>query len=216
MPTWEQYAAGWRDLHGGYDPRTGSPVVRYWLRLAYVLGSAAARAGATPTVVTGAGLALSVGVPLAARIPLLAALLVLLSAVADTVDGAVAVLTGRASRAGYVYDSLADRLSEACWLVALWRLGVPGWLLLGCGAVCWLHEYVRARAAAAGMSEVGVVTVAERPTRIILTVAALVVAAFLPGPAVTVLVGLLAGLAVVGLGQLLVTVRAKLGGADPR
>jgi CDP-diacylglycerol--glycerol-3-phosphate 3-phosphatidyltransferase len=210
MPTWEQYAAGWQDLHGGYDPRTGSPLVRYWLRLAYVLARAAARTGATPTVVTGVGLALSAGVPLAARFPLLAALLVLLSAVADTIDGAVAVLTGRVSRAGQVYDGLADRVSEACWLVALWSLGVPAWLLLGCGGCAWLHEYVRARAAAAGMSEVGLVTVAERPTRIILAVAALVVAAFLPGPAVTVLVGLLAGLAVVGLGQLLVTVRAKL------
>ncbi|MCW2638462.1 MAG: CDP-alcohol phosphatidyltransferase [Dactylosporangium sp.] len=214
MPTWEEYAAGWRDLHGGYDPRAGSPFVRGWLRLAYVLGRAAARAGATPTVVTGIGLILSVGVPVVARLPFLAAVLVLLSAVADTIDGAVAVLTGRASRSGQVYDGLADRVSEACWLVALWFLGPPGWLLLGCGGLSWLHEYVRARAAAAGMSEIGVVTVAERPTRIILVVASLVVAGFLPqGPraaAVTVLVGIWAVLAVVGFGQLIVAVHAKL------
>jgi CDP-diacylglycerol--glycerol-3-phosphate 3-phosphatidyltransferase len=208
MPTWEEYAAGWRDLHGGYDPRAGSPFVRGWLRLAYLVGRAATRAGATPSVVTAIGVVLSAGVPLVARLPLLAALLVLLSAVADSADGAVAVLTGRASRSGQVYDGLADRVSEACWLVALWLLGAPGWLLLGCGGLSWLHEYVRARAAAAGMSEVGVVTVAERPTRIILVVLALIAAGFPRG--VTVLVGIWAVLAAVGLGQLLVTVRAKL------
>lgn len=210
MLTWEQYAAGWRELHGGYDPRTGSVFVRGWLRLAYLLGRAVARTGATPGIVTGVGLALSVGVPVAARLPLLAALLVVLSAVADTLDGAVAVLTGRATRAGYVYDSLADRFSEACWLVALWRLGVPGWLLLGCGGVSWLHEYVRARAAAAGMDEIGVVTVGERPTRIILAVAALVAAGTVGGGGATVVAAGWVLLAAVGFGQLLVTVRAEL------
>jgi CDP-diacylglycerol--glycerol-3-phosphate 3-phosphatidyltransferase len=212
MLTWEQYAVGWRDLHGGYDPRTGSPFVRGWLRLAYLVGRTAARAGASPTLVTGVGLALSGCVPVLVwgvpGGPFLAAVLVLLSAVADTTDGAVAVLTGRVSRSGQVYDGLADRVSEACWLVALWFLGPPGWLLLGCGALSWLHEYVRARAAAAGLSEVGVVTVAERPTRVILVVAALVVARIPAG--VTVVVGIWAVFAAVGFGQLLVTVRAKL------
>ncbi|GII22036.1 CDP-alcohol phosphatidyltransferase family protein [Planosporangium mesophilum] len=210
MKTWDEYALAWRELHGGYDPRTGSVFVRGWLRFAYTVARIAVRGGATPAVVTGVGVALSLGVPVAARLPLLAAALVALSAVADSVDGAVAVLTGRASRAGYVYDSLADRVSEACWLVALWLLGAPGWLLLCCGGLSWLHEYVRARAAVAGMSEVGVVTVAERPTRVIFAVAGLVVAAFAPPGAVTVVVGVWTVLAAVGLGQLLVAVRARL------
>ena len=51
--------------------------------------------------------------------PVVGALLVLLSAVAETIDCAVAVITGRASRIGQVYDALADRISEACWLVGL-------------------------------------------------------------------------------------------------
>jgi CDP-diacylglycerol--glycerol-3-phosphate 3-phosphatidyltransferase len=208
--TWDEYATGWRELHGGYDPRTGSAFARGWLRFAYAVARVAVRAGATPAVVTGVGVALSLCVPAVARLPLLAAVLVALSAVADSVDGAVAVLTGRASRAGHVYDSLADRVSEACWLVALWLLAAPGWLLLCCGGLSWLHEYVRARAAAAGMSEIGVVTVAERPTRVILAVASLVVAGFLPAPAVTAVVAVWTVLAAVGLGQLLVAVRARL------
>ncbi|HEV7898988.1 MAG TPA: CDP-alcohol phosphatidyltransferase family protein [Planosporangium sp.] len=208
--TWDEYATGWRELHGGYDPRAGSPFVRGWLRLAYLVGRVAVGLRATPAVVTGIGLVLSLGVPVSARFPFLAAVLVLLSAVADSIDGAVAVLTGRAARSGQVYDGLADRISEASWLVALWLLGPPGWLLLGCGGLSWLHEYVRARAAAAGMSEIGVVTVAERPTRVIFAVASLVVAGFHWKAGVTVTVGIWTLLAAVGFGQLLATVRAKL------
>jgi len=180
MKTWDEYALGWRDLHGGYDPRAASPFVRGWLRLAYLVGRVVARLGATPTAVTVVGLALSLVVPVVVGWwpagPLLAAALVLLSAVADTVDGAVAVIAGRASRLGHVYGSLADRVGEACWLVALWILGAPGWLVVVGGGLSWLHEYLRARAAAAGLDGVAVVTVAERPTRIIVAVVGLLAA----------------------------------------
>ncbi len=227
MKSWDEYASGWRELHGGYDPRTGSPFVRGWLRIGYALGLAAARLGATPNAVTGAGLALSAGVPALAPVsPLLAAVLVLLSAVADAIDGAVAVVAGRESRRGQVYDALADRIGEACWLVALWLLGTPGWLVPICGGLSWLHEYLRARAAVAGLAEIGVVTVAERPTRVIVVVAGLAVAGVLQagpradavgvlpaGPragAVTVAAGVWAMLAAVGFVQLFKTVRTRL------
>jgi CDP-diacylglycerol--glycerol-3-phosphate 3-phosphatidyltransferase len=204
--------------------------VRGWLRLAYLAGREVARLGATPTAVTGVGLALSLLVPVAAGWrpagPLLAAVLVLLSAVADTVDGAVAVIADRASRLGHVYDSLADRISEACWLVALWILGAPAWLLLVGGGLSWLHEYLRARAAAAGLAGVAVVTVAERPTRIIVavagllaggvaTVAAVAGAGAVAGSALVALVSTVAAaawaaLAAVGFVQLFVAVRRAL------
>ena len=131
--------------------------MRGWLRLAYTAGRFAARLGATPTAVTVIGLLLSVGASVAALSPagavgaVLAAVLVLLAAIADSVDGAVAVIAGRATRLGYVYDSVADRVSEACWLVALWVVGAPAWLVLMCGGLAWLHEYLRARAAVSGM-----------------------------------------------------------------
>ncbi len=214
MKTWDEYAAGWRDLHGGYDPRAGSAFVRGWLRLAYLGGRSAARLGASPSAVTAVGLGLSLCVPVVVWLvpggALVAAVLVMLSAVADTVDGAVAVIAGRASRLGYVYDSLADRLSEAAWLVALWLAGGPVWLLLVAGGVSWLHEYLRARAAMAGLDRVGVVTVAERPTRIIVVVAGLLASGAVGGVGATAAAGLWVVLALVGFGQLFVAVRRAL------
>jgi CDP-diacylglycerol--glycerol-3-phosphate 3-phosphatidyltransferase len=101
---------------------------------------------------------------------LLAAGLVAFAAVTDTVDGALAVLTAHTTRLGYVYDSVVDRIGEACWLFAMWRIGVHAWLVVAAGALSWLHEYTRARANAAGMAEIGASTLGERPTRVMLAV----------------------------------------------
>jgi CDP-diacylglycerol--glycerol-3-phosphate 3-phosphatidyltransferase len=77
---------------------------------------------------------------------------------------------------GAVLDGVADRLGEVLYLLALWLLGAPAWLCVAGGALAMMQEYVRARAAAAGMTEIGVVTVWERATRIVVTAFALGVA----------------------------------------
>ncbi|HSK25532.1 MAG TPA: CDP-alcohol phosphatidyltransferase family protein, partial [Jiangellales bacterium] len=167
--------------------------------------------------VTLTGLLVSVGAVAAAwaggRWALLAAAVVVLSALLDNLDGAVAVLTDRSSRWGYVLDSVVDRLSDGCYLVVLWLLGAPAWLCVVGGALMALQEYSRARAAAAGMDEIGVVTVWERPTRVIVTAmfclgAGLYVDAATgwatAGAAAWVVLGL------VGLTQLLLVVRRRL------
>ncbi len=221
MLTWEQYATAWAKLHGGFDPRAASPVVRGWIRLAYAGGTLLGRLRVAPTAVTVVGLLLCLAVPVAAaRGPagaLGAAVLVLLAGAADALDGAVAVATRRTSRLGFVYDSVADRIGEAAWLAAFWVAGAPGGLVVVGGAVSWLHEYVRARAVAAGMAEVGVVTVAERPTRVSVALVGLLLA----GAAGLIEEDLLAGtvtvaavawlfFAVFGLGQLFGGVRRAL------
>jgi CDP-diacylglycerol--glycerol-3-phosphate 3-phosphatidyltransferase len=166
---------------------------------------------------------LSLGVPVAAWIGGTAALaagvaLVLLSALADSIDGALAVITRRASRLGHVLDSAADRLSEAAWGLAVWLLGAPVWLAILITGLGWLHEYVRARATLAGMRDIGAVTVCERPTRVMMVAATLSVTAATgvawPEGAETAVVAsaiIWALLAEIGLFQLWLAVRRALG-----
>jgi CDP-diacylglycerol--glycerol-3-phosphate 3-phosphatidyltransferase len=224
--TWEEYTASWARLHGGFNPAQASPLVRGWVRIAYRAGSWLAARGVGPTAVTTAGLLLCLAVP--AVVPLgrsgllLAALLVLAAAFADGLDGAVAVLTGRATKLGFVYDSVADRLGELAWLLAFWLAGAPGWLVAAAGAASWLQEYARARATAAGMDDIGVVTVAERPTRVLVAIFGLLIAAAVEAVApetlewataagaLTVAAAVWLGLALVALAQLAVAIRRAL------
>jgi CDP-diacylglycerol--glycerol-3-phosphate 3-phosphatidyltransferase len=104
---------------------------------------------------------------------MLAAVLVVVAAWADTVDGALAIITRRATRFGYVYDALADRLGEVGWIVAFVALGANPWMVGLCGALMWLHEYVRASAAAAGTQDPGPLGLGEQSTRVPIVVGAL-------------------------------------------
>ena len=210
---WDEYAATWSGLHGGFDPRRASPLVRLWVRLAYRIGSWLGGRRISPMAVTTAGLLVCLAVPAAVLLGRpglpLAAVLVLTAALADGLDGAVAVITGRASRLGYVYDSVADRLGEAAWLAAFWLAGAPGWLVVAAGAASWLQEYARARATAAGMDEIGVVTVAERPTRVLVGIFGLLAAALWPVLA-TAAVAVWLVLTLVASGQLVAAIRHAL------
>ncbi|MGK5684633.1 CDP-alcohol phosphatidyltransferase family protein [Actinoplanes sp. URMC 104] len=210
---WDEYATAWSGLHGGFDPRRASFLVRGWVRIAYGIGSWLGRRRVGPMAVTTAGLLVCSTVPLAVLLGrggyFLAAVLVLVAALADGLDGAVAVITGRASRLGYVYDSVADRLGELAWLVAFWLAGAPGWLVVAAGATSWLQEYARARATAAGMSEIGVVTVAERPTRVLVAIFGLL-AAFAHPPLILAATAVWLALALVAGVQLAIAVRRAL------
>ncbi|MFB9239585.1 CDP-alcohol phosphatidyltransferase family protein [Plantactinospora siamensis] len=219
--SWDEYAAAWSRLHGGFDPRAATPVVRGWIRSAYLLGYVLGRLRVSPGAVTVAGMVICLAVPVtaagSAAGALVAAVLVLLAGVADSADGAVAVVTGRASRLGYVYDSVADRFGEACWLAAFWLVGAPGPLVALAGALSWLHEYVRARAVSAGMREIGTVTVGERPSRVAVAAVGLLAAGAagliepdLAAGTMTVATTIWALLAGFGLSQLLAAVRRAL------
>jgi CDP-diacylglycerol--glycerol-3-phosphate 3-phosphatidyltransferase len=192
-------------------------VVRAWLNLVFQTARPFAAIGVSPGAVTVAGVvvtAVALG-PAAAggRWPLLAAAAVVASGLLDNLDGAVAVLTRRTSAWGYVLDSLADRASDTLYLLALWLLGAPGWLAVAAGVAVGMLEYARARAGNAGFGEIGVVTVGERPSRIIVTAVALAGAGAVPsmghvagtaGAAATLALG------TVGLTQLLAVVRRTL------
>ncbi len=77
----------------------------------------------------------------------------------------------------------------------------------------FLLEYLRARAGNAGFDEVGVVTVAERPTRVIVLAPTLAVCGLWPeGASIAAVAGpaVLLGLTAVGVAQLGVVVRRAL------
>lgn len=210
----EAYFDGWADLHGGYDPR-GNRLVRLWLAGAYAVARPLAGARVRPDAVTvlgvlvsaaAAGMAAGDGRGWLAG----AGLVVVVSGLLDNLDGAVALLTGRTTRWGHVLDSVADRVSDLLYLLALWLAGADAALCAAGGAIMLLQEYARARAAAGGMSDVGVVTVWERPTRVIVTAAFLAAAAALGAPWPTLGAAAWVGLGTVGLAQLLVVVRRRL------
>ncbi|MEV6301001.1 CDP-alcohol phosphatidyltransferase family protein [Actinoplanes sp. NPDC051861] len=211
--TWDEYVSAWSRLHGGFDPRNASVLVRGWVLCAYKIGIFLGNRRISPLTVTVAGVVLCLAVPAAVLLGpaglIVGALLVLLAAMADGLDGAVAVLTGRTSRAGFVYDSVADRIGELAWLTAFWLAGAPGPLVVAAGVTSWLHEYVRARAAAAGAPEIGAVTVGERPTRVAVSAVALLVGAVHPA-ALVVAVTVWLVLQVAGLAQLVVALRRTL------
>jgi CDP-diacylglycerol--glycerol-3-phosphate 3-phosphatidyltransferase len=162
----EEYLAAWSRWHGGTG--TESALVRGWLSLAYAL--ARPLAGLPPAVATVLGLLVAVGAvgPAVAGGGWLVAagVLVGVSGLLDSLDGALAIGTGRASRRGFVLDSVVDRLTEAAYAAALWVAGAPGWLAVCFGALCWLPDYLRARAGQAGVRDTGPISVWERPTRI--------------------------------------------------
>jgi CDP-diacylglycerol--glycerol-3-phosphate 3-phosphatidyltransferase len=213
VPGRETYFDRWAEVHGGYDPRA-NVLVRGWLTGAYVVARPLAAAGIPPDLVTVLGVLVSALAVGAARGDgwwlLAAALVVVLSGLLDNLDGAVALLTGRATRWGHVLDSVADRVSDVLYLVTLWAAGAPGEVCAAGGALMFLQEYARARAGAGGMTEVGVVTVWERPTRVIVTAMFLVSAAVLGDPLPALGAWAWVGLGVVGLAQLLMVVRRRL------
>lgn len=210
------YYDRWSAGHGGFDPRS-SVWVRGWLRGVHAAALPLSRRGVRPDALTLAGVwSATVLLPLAAAggsWPLLAVPVVVVSGVLDNLDGAVAVMTGRSTRFGAVLDALGDRVADVLYLLALGLLGAPGWLVAAAAAVVVAQEYVRARAGQAGMAEVGVVTVAERPTRVIVaafTLAACGVLAAQAGPLATVGVAVLLALQAVGLVQVLLAARRGL------
>jgi archaetidylinositol phosphate synthase len=164
----DEYLAAWSRWHGGTG--TESALVRGWLSVAWTL--ARPLAGLPPIVATALGLLVAAAAVLPAAAGnswlLLAGPLVGLSGLLDSLDGALAIGTGRASRRGFVLDSVVDRLTEVAFAGALWAAGAPGWLAVAFGALCWLPDYLRARAGQAGVRETGAISVWERPTRVLM------------------------------------------------
>ncbi len=212
----EEYLDRWSRLHGGYDPRT-SRIVGPWLTVVHAVATPFARLGVPPDVVTLLGGLVSVLAvwlcTLGDRWVILAAVVVGLSGLTDSLDGAVAVMTGRETRWGAVLDSVVDRVSDVVFLVALGVVGAPLVACIIAGVLLFMQEYARARATAIGMDDIGVVTIGERPTRVIVVAMFLLAAGIYPSSAAlwaSLGAWVSVGVAVIALVQLLVVVRRRL------
>ncbi|ULE33088.1 CDP-alcohol phosphatidyltransferase family protein [Mycobacterium sp. IDR2000157661] len=170
---------GWSALHDGVRP---SAVVRGWLRLVRAL-AAGPVLRLPPDLLSAAGvlaLAAAWAVVAGPGWPALAVPLIIAAGVLDGLDGAVALRAGRARPLGAVVDAVADRLGDLLLGGVLLALGAtPQWVAAALVLV-FVHEYVRSRAQAVGMPGVGAVTVAERPTRLIVVAMAAGGAAVFP------------------------------------
>jgi archaetidylinositol phosphate synthase len=151
----EEHLLRWQALHGVQ----ASWLVRRWLRLVLWVSRPLR---VPPAAVTAAGLVVML---CAAVAPLpVAAGLVLLAGLLDGVDGCVAVLQDKVSETGRLLDHGADRVGELVLGVLLWRAGAPWWLAALAVALMLAVE---------GLRRVPVVTVGERPVRLLLTASAL-------------------------------------------
>lgn len=159
-------------------------------RVADPLGSLVARTGISPNAVTVIGLAIVMaGSALVLVDVRLAGAVILIGALSDALDGAVARHTGRTSTFGGFLDSVTDRLGDAAMLGAVaWAVRASPWLVAAAVTamvLALLTSYVRAKAESLGYT--ATVGVIERGERVVIVGAGLLLA----GPWLGAVVGLL-------------------------
>jgi len=157
----EEFYSEWSSLHTSAEIKG---IVKAWLNISFVAARISTALRLTPNLLTLLGVIFALAMvinPLSLwNIPLL-----VLSLFADGIDGSVAIYQKRSSRFGAILDSVADRISEALWFYVAYQIGAPAWVLLVTYVLASTQEYARARLGGLGITNVGVVTPAERPVR---------------------------------------------------
>lgn len=173
-------------------------------RVVVPVGAAVGRAGVTPNMVSvaGFGITMLAAVLISSGRWMPAGLVLIAGSLLDMLDGAVARATGKGSRAGAFLDSTLDRFSDAAvfagliWFYArgqgVWAVTVGpsvarepaevhylgAGLALLCLVLSLMVSYVRARAEGLGFTcDVGI---AERPERIVIVCAGLILNQMIP------------------------------------
>jgi len=151
----------WSKLHG--DAQI-SGIVKGWLTISYYLVRPLAKLRVTPNMLSIAGLIFGIALYLNAQNPWAIGLLVA-SLLCDGIDGSLAIITNKASKWGAALDSILDRTTEVFWVLTFISIGGNEYIVIGAAVLAFAQEYLRARAGGLGLTEVGVVTIAERPVR---------------------------------------------------
>ena len=159
--TKNEFYLAWSKLHG--DAKIVG-IVKGWLSISFPTSKALVRIRITPNALTILGLVFGVLLYMNAN-AIWAPLILVISLICDGVDGSLAIITGKSSKWGALLDSVVDRLTEVFWILALYSLGVDSKILIAVLILASAQEYLRARAGGVGLTQVGVVTLAERPVR---------------------------------------------------
>ncbi len=157
----DEFKAKWSSLHSDAET-TG--IVGAWLNISYRFGLICTLLRISPNALTVLGLLGAVATALTAQSPW-AIFSLVFSLFCDGIDGSVAIFQHRESKFGATLDSVVDRISEALWFYALYAIGVPAWIPITLWSVAAFQEYARAKLVSLGVSDIGVVTPAERPVR---------------------------------------------------
>lgn len=151
----------WSQLHGNAKI---SGIVKGWLTISYLLVRPLAKLKITPNILSIFGLLFGVLLYLNALTDW-AVILLTLSLICDGIDGSLAIITGKASKWGAMLDSVVDRVTEFFWALTFIAIGANKYVVIAALLIASVQEYLRARVGGLGLSEVGVVTIAERPVR---------------------------------------------------
>ena len=157
----DEFKAKWSSLHSDAET-TG--IVGAWLNISYRFGLICTLLRISPNALTVLGLLGAVATAVTAQTAW-AILFLVFSLFCDGIDGSVAIFQHRESKFGATLDSVVDRISEALWFYALYAIGVPAWIPITLWSVAAFQEYARAKLVSLGVSDIGVVTPAERPVR---------------------------------------------------
>ncbi|CAN2191296.1 PgsA Phosphatidylglycerophosphate synthase [Candidatus Nanopelagicaceae bacterium] len=157
----EEFRAKWSSLHSDAETKG---IVGGWLNISYRFGLICTLLRISPNALTLFGLLGAVATALTAH-SAWAIFFLVFSLFCDGIDGSVAIFQHRDSKWGATLDSVADRISEALWFYALYAIGVPAWIPITLWSVAAFQEYARAKLISLGVSDIGVVTAAERPVR---------------------------------------------------
>lgn len=170
----------------------------------------------SPNAVTLGGGIFAVGLAALARVPAFywaIAVGILLLGILDGVDGVLAVRRNQVTQWGAFLDSMVDRLVDVAIAMMLVFAGANSLVVLIAVTLTLVHEYMRARAASVGYRLVGVVSVCEKPTRIILGVVAFTACSVVTGHAesfATISAWVWLWLAFIGITQLFASYRKAL------
>ena len=157
----DEFKTKWSSLHSDAET-TG--IVGAWLNISYRFGLICTLLRISPNALTLLGLLGAVATAVTAQ-SAWAIVFLVFSLFCDGIDGSVAIFQHRESKFGATLDSVVDRISEALWFYALYAIGVPAWIPITLWSVAAFQEYARAKLFSLGVSDIGVVTPAERPIR---------------------------------------------------